>query len=106
MITSGRTKARGTYTLPRRLYLDKAGKVVEANDPARQTLLGTAGFTIPAERARELGLLDEPQPEPVQAAPTDEKKAESESESEPKLEAEPKSADPAPHRSFSRPPKS
>jgi hypothetical protein len=45
------------YTADRRLYLDKNGKVVEANDPTRATLLVAAGATLPEARARELGLL-------------------------------------------------
>jgi hypothetical protein len=48
------------YIADRRLYLDKNGKVVEADDPTRATLLVSAGGALPEARARELGLLDVP----------------------------------------------
>ena len=52
------------FTSDRRLYLDKYGKVVEADDPTKLTLLVGEGGTIPMARAKELGLT-----EPVEAAP-------------------------------------
>lgn len=56
-----------TWTSPRRLYLDKAGKVVEENDPTRASLLVAAGGSIPLARAQELGLLDEAKAAPAPA---------------------------------------
>lgn len=47
---------RNEWVADRRLYLDKDGKVVEANDPSRATLLVAAGNTIPIEDAERLGL--------------------------------------------------
>lgn len=47
------------YVADRRLYLDKDGKVVEDDDPAKVSLLVGAGGTLPEEQARALGLLDE-----------------------------------------------
>ena len=43
----------------RRLYLDAEGKVVEADDPNRATLLVSEGGTLPMEDARRYGLLNE-----------------------------------------------
>lgn len=51
-----RTDNRALWTADRRLYLDKAGKVVEADNPDRQTLLVAEGGQIPTERAQALGL--------------------------------------------------
>ena len=50
---------RNEWTADRRLYLDKDGKVVEADDPTRATLLAAAGNTIPIEVAERLGLTGE-----------------------------------------------
>jgi hypothetical protein len=47
---------RNEWVADRRLYLDKDGKAVEANDPSRATLLVAAGNTIPLEEAERLGL--------------------------------------------------
>lgn len=53
------------WTADRRLYLDKDGKVVEADDPNRTELLAAEGVEVPAARARELGLTQDPaQPTP------------------------------------------
>ncbi len=64
--------ARNIWTSDRRLYLDAAGKVVEADDPTRATLLVNAGGAIPIERAEALGLVNAPAAEP-QPAPEGEK---------------------------------
>jgi hypothetical protein len=61
------------YTATERLYTDANGKVVKADDPTRQSLLIGVGQTMPEERARELGLLDEPTED---AAAAEEKAAE------------------------------
>jgi hypothetical protein len=53
---------RNIWTADRRLYLDKAGAVVEADDPTRATLLVPAGGALPYERAQALGLIVEPAP--------------------------------------------
>ena len=50
--------ATTTWTSDRRLYLDRNGKVVQSDDPARATLLVPVGGTLPLERARSLGLVD------------------------------------------------
>ncbi len=71
------------YVANRRLYLDKDGKVVEANDPTRATLLVPAGGTLPEQQARDLGLLvveEKAQPAPAEnkdkkAAPENKAKA-------------------------------
>lgn len=47
------------WTSDRRLYLDKEGNVVEHDSPEKVELLVGAGGTIPIERARALGLLNE-----------------------------------------------
>lgn len=45
------------YTADRDLYLNRSGGVVEATDPTRLSLLVRTGGTLPAARARELGLI-------------------------------------------------
>lgn len=60
--------AEHTWTADRRLYLDKDGTVVEADNPARVRLLIAEGGTLPIEQARALGLI------PVEAAPPVEQK--------------------------------
>lgn len=45
------------WTSDRRLFLDAAGKVVEADDPTRATLLVAAGNDLPLEQAERLGLV-------------------------------------------------
>lgn len=54
----------------RRLYLDENGNAVEANDPARSTLLVGKGGAMPMARARELGIVGI-----GDAAPSDETEA-------------------------------
>ena len=49
--------ASNLWTSDRRLYLDKDGKVVEADDPTRQSLLVAAGGTIPLADAERYGLV-------------------------------------------------
>lgn len=84
--------ATTTWTSDRRLYLDAAGRVVEAGDPARAILLVIAGGTLPLARARALGLVrDDPPPAP---APPD--------EPAPAAAAEPKGK-PAPANKAKRP---
>jgi ribosomal 50S subunit-recycling heat shock protein len=64
--------AANTYTAVRRLYLDKDGKVVEADNPARASLLVNAGGTLSLEDATRYGLVTVTQTvEPV--APAEEK---------------------------------
>lgn len=50
--------AANTWTANRRLYLNKAGTVVEADDPARTSLLVAEGGSLPLEQARALGLVN------------------------------------------------
>lgn len=57
---------QGEFTPGRRLYLDKDGKVVEANDPTKLTKLCSETGCIPMARARELGLLNKAEVEPEQ----------------------------------------
>jgi hypothetical protein len=47
----------GYWTSDRRLYLDSQGKVVEASDPKRRSLLVSAGGRLPMARAQQLGLV-------------------------------------------------
>ncbi len=47
----------GIWKADRRLYLDRAGKVVEATDPTRAMLLVPEGGTLPMDRALDLGLV-------------------------------------------------
>lgn len=47
------------YVSDRRLYLDAAGNLVEANDPAKLTLLVAEGSTLTEAQARQYGLVDE-----------------------------------------------
>lgn len=54
-----RSDNRAMWTADRRLYLDKAGKAVEADSPDRVTLLVAEGGQIPQERAAALGLTGE-----------------------------------------------
>lgn len=49
--------ASNLWTADRRLYLDKDGKVVEADDPTRQSLLVAVGGTIPLADAERYGLV-------------------------------------------------
>lgn len=49
--------ASNMWTADRRLYLDKDGKVVEANDPTRQRLLIAQGGNMPLELAQKYGLV-------------------------------------------------
>lgn len=67
--------AANTWTADRRLYLDKAGAVVEANDPTRARLLVPAGGTLPIARARALGLVVEPAAEEPKGKPAPANKA-------------------------------
>lgn len=62
--------AENTWTADRRLYLDKDGKVVEADDPTRARLLIAQGGALPIEQAKALGLVVE---EKAAAAPAAQK---------------------------------
>lgn len=57
------------WTADRRLYLDKDGKAVEANDPARSSLLVAEGGSIPLDQAAQLGLVEVAPVEVKAAAP-------------------------------------
>jgi enoyl-CoA hydratase/carnithine racemase len=59
--------ASNVWTADRRLYLDKDGKVVEASDPDRASLLVNTGGTLPLEQAQALGLV-QPAAAPQEAA--------------------------------------
>ncbi|MBS3927088.1 MAG: hypothetical protein KGZ65_00085 [Sphingomonadales bacterium] len=48
----------GKVRLPRRLYLDADGQIVEVGDKSAAFLLGAEGATITYDRAREVGLID------------------------------------------------
>jgi predicted O-methyltransferase YrrM len=52
--------ATNLWTADRRLYLDAAGKVVEADNPARASLLVAQGGTILMDDAIRYGLVAEP----------------------------------------------
>ena len=69
------------YKADRRLYLNAAGKVVEASDPAKLTLLVHQGGTLPLARARELGLTEAQEQAPKSAR--EQRAAELEREKEP-----------------------
>lgn len=47
------------YTADRRLYLDKEGNLVEADDPKKNELLVAEGGTLSAEDAAKYGLTGE-----------------------------------------------
>lgn len=49
--------ASNVWTADRRLYLNDKGEVVEADDPARVSLLVATGGTIPMVDAERYGLL-------------------------------------------------
>lgn len=49
--------ATNLWTADRRLYLNAEGKVVEADDPTRQSLLVAQGGTIPLADAERLGIV-------------------------------------------------
>lgn len=55
--------ADNSYTADRRLYLNKDGKVVEADDPTRTTLLVGKNGRLSAEDAAKYGLMNQPAPE-------------------------------------------
>jgi hypothetical protein len=57
--TRGNTMAEqeGGYVAEERLYLDEAGRVVKQDNPEKRTLLAAVGQTVPAARAKELGLI-------------------------------------------------
>lgn len=63
--------AKNLWTADRRIYLDKDGKAVEADDPTRASLLVAQGGTLPLEEAERLGLLAAPAP--VVPVPAEEK---------------------------------
>lgn len=62
--------ASNMWTADRRLYLDKDGKAVEADDPARVSLLVAAGGTIPLSDAERYGLVTVTPAEVKAKAPT------------------------------------
>lgn len=67
--------ATNLWTSDRRLYLDKDGKAVEADDPTRQSLLVAAGGTIPLADAERYGLVEvTPAQVKAKAAPTNKAK--------------------------------
>lgn len=61
------------FKADRRIYLDKDGKAVEADDPARATLLIAEGQSMPIADARRYGLVAEEAstPAPDQGEPGD-----------------------------------
>lgn len=61
--------AENSYTADRRLYLDKDGKLVEADNPARATLLVAKGGKLSAEDAAKYGLTGTAPEEKAQIAP-------------------------------------
>ncbi len=67
--------AKNLWTADRRLYLDKDGKAVEADDPTRTRLLVAQGATLPLEEAERLGLVTAPAPPAAVEAPQAEEKA-------------------------------
>lgn len=64
------------WTAPRRLYLDDAGNVVEADDPKRVSLLVAQGGVLPLDRAEQLGLVKaaEPKANKARSAPANKSK--------------------------------
>ncbi len=52
------------FIADRRIYLDRTGRAVEADDPARAELLVATGGSLPYERAAELGLVSREEMEP------------------------------------------
>lgn len=54
--------SKNDFVSDRRLYLDKDGKVVEADDPARASLLVAKGASLPEDVARKYGLIIEAVP--------------------------------------------
>ena len=64
-ITIKQPAGNPSWTSDRRIYLDAAGNVVEANDPNKLTLLVAAGGTMPLAEAKRLGLVA---PEPAESA--------------------------------------
>jgi hypothetical protein len=67
--------ASNMWTSDRRLYLDKDGKVVEADDPARQSLLIAAGGSMPLEAAQRYGLIEVTTEVKAKGAPENKAKA-------------------------------
>ena len=49
---------KNDFVSNKRLYLDKDGKVVEADDPNRHSLLIRAGGSLPYEEAQKYGLIE------------------------------------------------
>lgn len=83
----------------RRIYLDKEGNAVEADNPSRLTLLCPAHGSIPMSEAIRLGLVQQvaieaPEAQPVEVEVTVEAEVEK-AEEEPETKAEPKSKDKA-----------
>ena len=50
--------SKAMWTSNRRIYLNAEGQPVEANDPARASLLVAEGGSIPQEQAVSLGLIE------------------------------------------------
>jgi hypothetical protein len=67
--------ASNLYTSDRRLYLNAEGKVVEADDPTRVSLLVNAGGTIPMADAEKYGLTNPIAPAPAKARAPEANKA-------------------------------
>lgn len=58
--TMARNRQQALWTADRRLYLNAAGQVVEADDPTRASLLVAVGNSIPMAEAIRLGLAEAP----------------------------------------------
>ena len=72
LVTGGALRGAGrqetsTVLVDRRLYLDRAGRVVAAGDPARVRLLATPGRRLPLALAQQLGLVPVADQAPDQA---------------------------------------
>lgn len=67
--------AKNLWTSNRRLYLTKDGRVVEADDPARATLLVPIGGTILLADAERYGLITPPEPVKAKAPAANKAKA-------------------------------
>jgi hypothetical protein len=68
--------SKNIYTADRRIYLDKNGKAVEADDPNRVSLLVAAGATLPMADAERYGLTaPAPAPAPAVAGEPEQKAA-------------------------------
>lgn len=98
---AARAEVKGSLTADRRLYLSGDGRVVEADDPARATLLVAQGAVLGPDQVAQYGLREKGGRIVVAAETTDAPKAEAPAASADTSDAE-EAATPKPNRTARR----